>query len=149
MQPHFPYLPLGESEGFSGVMLHVSRRGGDEKKPFHKIRELVGKLLVNFLGKLKVNKLRGTLGIGPSEPIREVAKNYGEKRLHELYEKNLRIAIEEAGNLAKVLPGKIIVTSDHGEFLGENGFYSHADGYDSPILKEVPWLEVERKNTND
>jgi len=42
------------------------------------------------------------------------------------------------------LDGKIIITSDHGEYLGENGLYGHPHaGFDnSEILRSVPWFEV-------
>jgi hypothetical protein len=36
-----------------------------------------------------------------------------------------------------------VVTSDHGEFLGENGNFDHHPGSKNPLLLEVPWLKVE------
>jgi len=37
---------------------------------------------------------------------------------------------------------RVVVTSDHGELLGEYGLYLHQE-YDLPQLTVVPWLEVE------
>ena len=36
---------------------------------------------------------------------------------------------------------RVVVTSDHGEMLGEYGLYLHQE-YDLPQLTIVPWLEV-------
>jgi glucan phosphoethanolaminetransferase (alkaline phosphatase superfamily) len=38
---------------------------------------------------------------------------------------------------------EIVVTSDHGEMLGELGLYLHQE-YDLPQLTTVPWLKVYR-----
>ena len=36
----------------------------------------------------------------------------------------------------------VVVTADHGEHLGENGYYLHEE--DSVIVRQVPWLIVEK-----
>lgn len=45
----------------------------------------------------------------------------------------------------KHLSGRIIITSDHGDLLGENRCYSHPPKTDNPILLEVPWLVIDKK----
>jgi hypothetical protein len=62
------------------------------------------------------------------------------------YLDNLRIVLEAAstlvGEIKNHFRSRIIVTSDHGELLGEYGLYMHPH-YELPELCVVPWLEVE------
>ena len=71
-----------------------------------------------------------------------VAEMFGDNTLRRFYLSNLEIALEEVSKIVKRCPGKIVITSDHGEFLGEGGFYEHPTSYDFEILRKVPWLEV-------
>lgn len=41
-----------------------------------------------------------------------------------------------------------IITSDHGEMLGEHGFVLHRGGLDHPKIREVPWLNVSQPKSN-
>jgi len=60
------------------------------------------------------------------------------------------------GNLIKVLrdgvcvilpdllnKGRVVITSDHGELLGEYGKFGHPADVDVPELRVVPWLVIE------
>ncbi|MFB6199383.1 MAG: hypothetical protein ABEJ83_00770 [Candidatus Nanohaloarchaea archaeon] len=57
------------------------------------------------------------------------------------YRRNLEYVLPFAEELADFLPGKTMVTSDHGTFLGENGLYKHPRGSNARALREVPWEE--------
>lgn len=65
------------------------------------------------------------------------------------YAESLEIALESTEALLKQLSGKSVVTSDHGEMLGERVLpfttrvWGHMEGFDTPTLREVPWLVVE------
>lgn len=65
------------------------------------------------------------------------------------YTESLEIVLNSADELLEELSGKSVVTSDHGEMLGERVFpfttrvWGHMEGFDTPTLREVPWLEVE------
>jgi hypothetical protein len=65
------------------------------------------------------------------------------------YTESLKIALESIEKLLGQLSGKSIVTSDHGEMLGERVFpfttrvWGHMEGFDTPTLREVPWLVVD------
>lgn len=52
---------------------------------------------------------------------------------------NLKIAYEEVNSLKENLSGKTVVTADHGNLLGEDGFYSHPGGSNLIPLRKVPW----------
>lgn len=67
----------------------------------------------------------------------------------EAYAENLRIALEHVQDLLTDLTGRIVVTSDHGNLVGEKLFpfsgpvYGHPKGYRHEHLCKVPWLVIE------
>lgn len=70
-----------------------------------------------------------------------------EATLQDAYRENLDIVLDEVETLIQELPGKTIVTADHGEFVGEREFpiplkrYGHPRGIYAKELVEIPWLE--------
>ena len=64
--------------------------------------------------------------------------------LQKAYAANLERALKQVAVLVKHLTGKIVITSDHGEFLGEGRRYAHPYGSLDPTLIEVPWLIIEK-----
>jgi hypothetical protein len=66
----------------------------------------------------------------------------GVKGLREAYAENLKIVLSHIAYLASRLSGRIIITSDHGEFLGENRRFGHPCGNYDPIVRKVPWFKI-------
>lgn len=66
------------------------------------------------------------------------------KRLRKAYMGNMRLAFNGAVELEKKLEGKIVITSDHGDALGEEGHFYHGRMYPRMLcICHVPWFEVE------
>jgi hypothetical protein len=65
-----------------------------------------------------------------------------ESTLHEAYASNLSRVMEAAKPLVDHASQRTVITSDHGELLGEDGRYMHG-GAPHPVLCEVPWLKIE------
>lgn len=63
--------------------------------------------------------------------------------IREVYKANLRRALDSVEDLVQELDGDIVVTSDHGEMLGEYGLHSHPPKLKFDELLHVPWFEVE------
>jgi hypothetical protein len=69
------------------------------------------------------------------------------------YGENLNAVMDHALRVADEVPGRTVITSDHGNLLGERVFplpvrmYSHANGVRHPALVDVPWavLDGERR----
>lgn len=65
------------------------------------------------------------------------------------YRENLDIVLNHAEELVSELTGKTVITSDHGELLGERVFpipvktYGHFDGLYVDELLDVPWFVCE------
>ena len=65
--------------------------------------------------------------------------------MRKAYRENLRIVLEHVAELCDELlrhkpSARIVIASDHGELLGENGKYSH--GIRTLYTSEVPWPRV-------
>lgn len=128
IQPHAPYLSIHPKQiySLSDLVKGYIRR---------KVRYLFGDKWFRFVNKL--------IGASPGYE-KLVAKKLGIKALRQAYEENLRIVLSHVASLIKHLHGRIIVTADHGELLGEKGMYGHPQGKSFPELREVPWLEIEK-----
>ena len=72
-----------------------------------------------------------------------LVQEVGEEKVHEYYQEDLRMALKEVRRFVDQIDGKIIVTADHGEALGEHNDWGHQVGSDNPKQYTVPWLEVE------
>lgn len=78
-------------------------------------------------------------------------RNITIERIKEEYVKNLLTVLEACKDLIKILNGKIIITSDHGEMLGEDQLFFHEYSLQlyHPILRHVPWLVIENESFNN
>ncbi|WP_199722307.1 hypothetical protein [Haloarcula sp. Atlit-120R] len=72
------------------------------------------------------------------------------EELRQAYQESVDIALEHAETLVNELDGKSVITSDHGEMLGERVFplthrqYAHPHNLYTRELRFVPWFEVEQ-----
>lgn len=84
------------------------------------------------------HKLAGTTHIETSHEI-----------LRQAYRENLELVLKEVTQLLPELPGKTVISADHGEMLGERDFpvpvhrYGHPCGIYHKHLAKVPWFVIE------
>lgn len=115
MQPHRPYLGETAEELRGRVDLKGYRNEGEG---------------VQIWGAAKQKDVT----------VEEVRRAYGE---------SLDIVLAEVEELLDELDGKTVVTADHGEMLGERVFpfttrvWGHSEGFNTRLLRTVPWLTVE------
>lgn len=82
-------------------------------------------------------KFRGQLSISDDE-------------LWSMYTENLEYVLEHVDTLLNVIEGKVVITSDHGNYVGERASplpireYGHPRGLYDEELIQVPWLEQQR-----
>lgn len=149
LQPHEPYI--GHTSGFSKPspdtwpFLSVFTTFGTMRIPY-----LNGILVYIFQRISKILESRCKFNGNPLwriRPMNDVINKFGAKGLREAYSKNITIVLSYVRKLVKNLRGCVIVTSDHGELLGErNQLYGHVTGVTDPILIEVPWFKVEKSS---
>ena len=59
------------------------------------------------------------------------------------YRENLRLVLADVALLlANHDAGRVVLTADHGDALGEWGVYDHPAGYLHPVVTNVPWSET-------
>ena len=63
--------------------------------------------------------------------------------LENLYAENINLVLKYVRNIINLVDGKTIITSDHGEFLGENGRFGHPPYFGGNEVRQVPWFTVE------
>ncbi|WP_433630297.1 hypothetical protein [Halomicrococcus sp. NG-SE-24] len=68
--------------------------------------------------------------------------------LWEGYKENLRLGLDEVDSLlSNVDADRVIVTSNHGNGIGEWGVYGHPPNLPLKNLRRVPWLKHKRKTS--
>lgn len=143
MQPHTPYIEDTEESDVGGKGIIASLGATMGRFLGRRIRELIGENLEKIFGRTETLwRIREILGQRPIT-AEEVAIRSGNEVLRELYEKNLRHVLGYARKLVDYLSGKIVITTDHGELLGEEGEYDHQPERRVPQLVEIPWFELE------
>ncbi len=147
-QPHYPYLSekLVYMGGFTDAFYKATNERNRIGLFSQKIREIIGRIMNRVLGWRLTQMIRKKLSlielIGDPR-LKKFAQKYGTTYLKNAYEENLILALTEVQNIIDRLPdNKIVITSDHGELLGEDGIYGHPEGLNHNILIEVPWLEI-------
>ena len=88
----------------------------------------------------------------PSSSLTEVIEKATDATVEDVrraYRENLDIVLESVGELVAELPGKTVVSADHGEMLGDRHAYlpfrdfGHHRGVYNDVLTKVPWQVVE------
>lgn len=65
------------------------------------------------------------------------------------YGRNLEYVLDEIQPLLEVVSGRVVITSDHGNAIGERArpipikLYGHPTGIRHPVLRNVPWAVIE------
>ncbi|MEF8848304.1 MAG: sulfatase-like hydrolase/transferase [Candidatus Thermoplasmatota archaeon] len=149
MQPHAPYLSLEEIYSKHDESYKKVKEHNEKNKIFEKIKKVLLPFFMKTFGTeiiWKLNKIFGFRQVLP--PHMEMAwRLIGKEGLKKAYIENLRITLKNVKDLVEKMDGKIVITADHGELLGENGFFGH--GPPLPRHKKlitVPWLIIEKNN---
>jgi hypothetical protein len=133
MQPHYPYITLG---GRTGTYRRRDRVLGFLRWRLH-----------DLLGAATAERVCARLGL-PSRVTgcQVTANKLGIDGLRRAYRNDLHLVLAHVKRLVGHLAGKIVVTADHGELLGEQGRFSHSDyeAHRPAQLTTVPWLELTR-----
>lgn len=68
---------------------------------------------------------------------------FDQEQVWQDYGENLLGVLDEVQRVVKHVDGKVIITADHGNAMGELGLYAHPAFVPAPVLKSVPWIELE------
>lgn len=114
VQPHYPYIGETRIDSASGVRLRLNVKKG-------------------FYSKKRLQKW---------SPVRKNKSDQYITQLRTAYMDNLLLVLEHVAELLPHLKGKVVITADHGEFLGEDRLYGHPCFCDHPLLLQIPWFIV-------
>jgi len=152
LQPHFPAISLQIPLPYLFQNFNKPQKKNTSKEILllKKIRRMAGDFIERLPSALlreywKFQLARGKV-VGPGTVT--FAK-VGIKRMRKSYEENLRMALVSiVGLIERVRNKKVVITSDHGELLGDTGFLKKKLGHPPYLyyrqLIEVPWFEVRR-----
>jgi hypothetical protein len=140
-QPHTPYL------NYQSLNL---KRKKKKKRAFRKdtlrekIKIRIAYLLILIGGTEFIWKLNKKFNFMKIRYLEYIWREKGKEGIVKGYCHNLEVVFNEIKNMYTKLPGNVIITSDHGEMLGEKKYYGH--GKPIPRMKElieVPWYIIQ------
>jgi hypothetical protein len=152
MQPHEPYISTDYIRYIKED--YIKRREETNRsinvktqaplrKAIRKIRTSAGKAITKSFGIEVTWKIINLVDGSPvSQPI-SIYIEEGMKGLRKAYRENLGLVLESVAELLENVSGNILITADHGEYLGENRRYGHGLVPRHPPIIEVPWLIIE------
>lgn len=131
LPPHYPYL--FDSKKFNPFNLIYKVFPSSILKKINRI------FIKNNKNKFKLNK-----NARPISRIEETYKLvYTNKQIKDAYKRNLLNGlVHVAYIITHIKNKKIIITSDHAEYLGENGRYGHG-GVRTELITTVPYVVIE------
>lgn len=140
VQPHEPYLSVKENEG-----LQWDNVPGGTEGFWFEIRKKITPILRKVLSETRFRAL-AKLIYGSGRPVNRIEKQANKRgviSVIDAYLYNLKRALQSIQEVVDMVDGELVVTADHGEFLGEELRYGHPPNNNSRILRNVPWLEVD------
>lgn len=137
MQPHQPYLGAKSNE-INNKISDVQKVGG-------------------WNGTLRGDNkdLKETNGVKPLYAPKNPEIDVTNQDVWEAYCETLEIVLNSVNELINIMDGKTVISSDHGELIGEQVFpftkrhYGHHYGSGAYELRIVPWFIVESTNRRD
>lgn len=146
LQPHAPYVKFNQNHQ---IQLR-ERKNKTNKVKKNKLKNMMTKIVQHTTGNILLYHVNNILGIPPFTPIESTWRmvNKESSTIQWLYKQNVMYVLPYVKQLIDYLPpGKMIVTADHGELLGERGNWGHGGMKPAhPMLTTVPWLEVKRNH---
>jgi len=102
---------------------------------------------INFLQKIlsseQIWTITNRLGMQPNGPVGSLWLKHGWEGVKKGYTEDLKLVLPYVKKLIDSYPDKtIVVTSDHGELLGEHGKFGHEGNKRYKEIIEVPWFVV-------
>lgn len=143
IQPHIPFLSYGNINQPDGFVL----RDVDGDGKITQLRNRLDNRLKARFGKGRIWWVKDKLRLPAATDMEIILRKEGTEALQTAYEHNLECALFCVRDVIATIDGDVIVTADHGELLGENDDYGHGLGRDHPVLRRVPWFNVDRDAT--
>lgn len=142
MQPHAPYLARGSGQKLKQIQQGIRNQDAEDDTSGGALAAITDTVRPKVESALEGSELAQKAGLWMELDPADLVRNGTRDAALEMYEENLRIALESVADLVTELDGDVVVTADHGEAFGEEGVWEHHIETHIPALMEVPWLEV-------
>lgn len=158
IQPHFPFIGVDKetSEKINKKYKNRLSLKRENLKVDARLFDILEKIFLGILFKISNKQMRDLfifldltakrLGIKRVASYETLRNRLNHIEILSYYKDNLEIVLSHAKELVKELEGTVMITSDHGELLGEHGRFGHFPRSSLPELREVPWFRVTEKN---
>jgi len=134
---------ITRSEAVTDVALDIYRNTTAQKYIFHYVPPHAP--FLHCAG--KYNSIATEIGAGDTQNVWKGLEE-GKYELSEVWEdygKNLFNVLDHVETVIENVSGKVAVTADHGNCVGEWGIYGHPPYVPVPAVKKVPWAIAEGK----
>ena len=138
MQPHAPYRNL---KWTTKNLNKPGASGNREDKIYDQIKRIIGGNCTKYFGEVITWNILNFFKVETINPMQFAYLKKGIKGLRSLYKDNLIYVLEAVEALNEVLDLKLLLTSDHGERLGEHMRFGHWKPRHDEVIK-VPWLWI-------
>lgn len=93
----------------------------------------------------------GNGGMGGTQNVWDglQAGRFDRDEIWEDYGRNLLRVLDEVETLLRNVEGRVVVTADHGNAMGEWGIYGHPRDVPLPVIKRVPWAVAQGQGDHD
>lgn len=145
IQPHRPYISCPQEEKVWNLQKQIVGEKTEKTSTKRKIIEKTRPIWSKFFWKLPYRtrwKIKDLIGL-ENPHWGALVQEIGEEKVQQHYQQDLRTALEEVARLVENLDGKVVVTADHGESLGENNTWGHQAESGKSKQYTVPWLRIE------
>lgn len=144
IQPHQPYIGK-KYRRYISKKQEKSKLTNRQNQAIQKIKNQIIDIFIKIFGVTFIWKISFLIPFLPKNQLSSIYAEEGWMGLKKAYQENLELVLKSVKELLDKIPsGKIIITADHGEFLGEYGLYEHPDKIRRPENTEVPWLEINK-----
>ena len=139
VQPHTPYICLGVPDA-------KKKKTPASRQSFgFKLKEFTVSRVRCFLGDIEAVNIMRFFRLPALSPMDDALRKVGPQGVKNAYRDNLCRVLKSVEDLIKEANGKVVITSDHAEFLGEYRRFGHNSSMcRHKELIEVPWFEVEQ-----
>jgi hypothetical protein len=139
-QPHAPYIGKKYRKYISKKHMERVDKILEDIGNFKKFAE---KIILKIFGISIGWRILNFLYKGPTSQTCAIYLKEGWKGVREAYKENLEFVLKNLKEIIDNFKGNILITSDHGEFLGEYRCYGHLEMMRKPENIEVPWLKID------
>jgi hypothetical protein len=137
-QPHGPWISIGgEPKKLSEMKTMINEVNVNNKNSYSFPRKILRKLPPALWW-----ELRKILRIKSKSKEEEFYRIHGKKGMKVAYLNDLKLVLKYVKILTESISGNWLITSDHGELLGENGWFGHPRNSKIKVQRYVPFMEL-------